>query len=227
MAEFKYQMHCHTSPCSHCGRINPYDLIRGLHEAGYAGCVLTNHFYNGNCGIDRELPWKKFISFYEKDYLECCKAAEKYGLNILFGIEEHVGSGKEILCYGLTPEMLYSHPELKEKSPEIWYKTLSALGVIIIQAHPFRQRSYMPDFGPLPEQFVDGIEVFNFGNLPEENELAEKYAATRNNFILTSGADAHLSHVLSHGGIITDKRIITSEELASILRNGEYSLIKE
>lgn len=227
MNVYKYQLHCHTTPCSGCGRINPFDLVHYLYKGGYSGAVLTNHFYNGNTGIDRELSWKRFVSFYEKDYLECKKYSENLGIDILFGIEEHIGSGQEILCYGLTPEMLYNHPELRERSLELWYNTLSPLGVIIIQAHPFRYRGESNKTGLLPFEFIDGIELFNFGNSEEENNAAYKVFSENPDFIVTSGADAHLPHVICRAGIKTDRRISSSEQLVHILKSSKYELITE
>lgn len=227
MVEFKYQMHCHTTPCSHCGRITPFELVNSLYKNGYSGAVITNHFYNGNTGIDRELSWRKFVSFYEKDYLEAKRFAEPLGVDILFGVEEHLGNGQEILCYGLTPEILYMHPELKVGELELWYNTLSPLGVIIVQAHPFRVRNYICDVGVMSEKYLHGIEVYNYGNDPSENDIASEFAERHPDMIVTSGADAHLPHVLSHAGISVKERITSSEKLAFILKSGDYTLIKE
>lgn len=227
MKEYKYQMHCHTTPCSRCGRITPDELAENLYKAGYSGCVLTNHFYNGNTGISRELTWNSFIKAYESDYVKCKKAAEGYDLDILFGIEEHIGNGKEIICYGITPEMLYGHSELKHNEIELWHNTLSSYGVVIIQAHPFRSRSNTPEPGVLPMNYIDGIEEFNFGNSTDENRLAEEYLKIHTSLIPLSGADAHLSHGLMRGGIVTSRRVDSSELLIDILRSREFSLIKE
>ena len=60
-------MHTHTSPCSKCGSMMPQELINALHCGGYQGCVITNHFYHGNCGVDRSLPWNEFVKKYEND----------------------------------------------------------------------------------------------------------------------------------------------------------------
>ena len=66
MAEYKYQIHLHTA-LSRCGRITPEELVEGLYENGYQGTVITNHFFNGNTGVDRDLPWQDFVNEYEKD----------------------------------------------------------------------------------------------------------------------------------------------------------------
>ena len=85
MKQYKYQMHTHTTPCSRCGLMTPYDFCKGLHDNGYRGAVITNHFLHGNTGIDRDLPWEEFVKAYENDYLECKKAAKEFDLDILFG----------------------------------------------------------------------------------------------------------------------------------------------
>ena len=141
--EYRYQLHTHTSPCSACAKMSPEELCRALSEGGYAGAVLTNHFGGGNTGIERSLPWQEFVAAYEEDYLACREAAKEYDLDILFGLEEGVGGGLEILCYGLTPDVLYRHPELARHSPEIWSRVMHEEGVLILQAHPYRIRPYI------------------------------------------------------------------------------------
>lgn len=227
MEKFRYQLHAHTLPCSACSEMYPQELAWHLYKDGYSGCVITNHFVNGNTGIYRKLPWNEFVAQYEADYLELKKCGEKYGLDIIFGLEEHVGKGLEILCYGITPEMLYAHPELRERSIEIWYKTLKQCGAICIQAHPFREQPYIPEPQVLPLEFIDGIEVFNSDNYAENNQQAEDFAASHPELILTSGADTHEGITACFGGIETAKRIRNEKDLVEILRNREYTLIKE
>lgn len=205
----------------------PQELAQSLYRDGYSGCVITNHFINGNTGVYRKLPWNEFVAQYEADYLELKKCGKKYGLDIIFGLEEHVGKGLEILCYGITPEMLYAHPELRERSVETWYKTLKQCGAICIQAHPFREQPYIPEPQVLPLEFIDGIEVFNSDNYAENNQQAEDFAAAHPELILTSGADTHEGITASFGGIETAKRIRNEKDLVEILRNREYTLIKE
>ena len=90
------------------------ELIDTLVKNEYSGCVLTNHFFKGNTGIERDLPWNEFVAQYENDYLECKKIAQIHDLDIIFAIEEHLFDGLEILCYGITPKFLYDHPELRD-----------------------------------------------------------------------------------------------------------------
>ncbi len=164
---------------------------------------------------------------YEADYVELKKCGEKYGLDIIFGLEEHVGKGLEILCYGITPEMLYAHPELRQRDIAVWSETLHKLGAICIQAHPFRDMPYIPEPQVLPLEFIDGIEVFNVDNITENNLDAEAFANAHPELILTSGADTHEGITACFGGIETSKRIRNGRELVEILKSREYTLIKE
>lgn len=222
---YRYQMHTHTLPCSHCAKMEPEALCRALCEGGYAGAVLTNHFLHGNTGIDRTLSWEDFVSAYIADYEACRAAAAAYDLDILFGIEEGVGGGVEILCYGLCPDVLLRHPELRERSITRWREVLSAEGVLIVQAHPYRDRSYITAVGPLDSALIDGVEVYNRGNHREEDVKAAAFAKANPALLITSGADAHACAEVAVGGIETPHRIRTEGELAAVLRRRDYKLI--
>ena len=225
--KYKYQLHTHTSPPSKCGAMSPEELVLGLVECGYSGALLTNHFYGGNTGIDRSLGWEEFVSAYENDYIECKRVAEKYNIDILFSIEEHIGGGKEIICLGVTPEILYKHPELISCDVELWHNLLHGYGGLLIQAHPFRERAYISEPGPLPLSLLDGIEVYNFANTDEANKSALEFAKENPGLILTSGADAHTTNTLMYGGIATNERLRTIEDLIRVLKSDEYELIYE
>lgn len=226
--KYKYQLHLHTTPCSFCGRTTPEELAETLHNGGYTGCVITNHFMRGNTGIDRSLSWNDFVAQYEKDYLECKKAAEKYDLDIIFAVEEGVGDGLEILCFGITPQFLYDNPQLQnDNSVKTWYEALHKFGALCIQAHPYREKPYIKKAGVLPLEYIDGIEVFNFFNTPECNLRAEQFADTHPDLILTSGADSHDGgSVCVRSGIETNTRIKNEEDLVGVLKSGNYTLIK-
>lgn len=227
MREYKYQLHIHTTT-SACGRMTPEELCKALYDNGYQGAVLTNHFYHGNSGVDRSesTTWQMFVEAYEKDYLECLKEAEKYDLDIIFSIEEGLGAGVEILCYGVTPKILYDNPHLRNCSPEEFLRTMRENGVLLIQPHPFREADYISKPGPLPVELVDGIEVYNAGNGTDEmNQKAMALAERHPHLIRTSSADAHTTDRVACGGIIVNKRIKSVSGLVRTLRDGDYKLI--
>lgn len=219
--KYKYQLHTHTSPTSKCAATTPAELISALKRAGYAGCVITNHFYHGNTGVCRELCWEDFVSAYERDYLECKREGEKQGIDVIFGIEEGVGAHNEILCYGITPELLYAHPELRECDMKECFDVMHSCGALVIQAHPYRYPCT-----PLPLLLIDGIEVYNHSHNREYDESAELLGGEHRGIITTSGADTHTPETVGFGGIMTDCRITDGKELVRVLKEGKYQLLK-
>ncbi len=218
-------MHMHSSPCSGGGdSIEKH--IEMLRCKGFSGGVITNHFYRGDTKIDRQLPWAEFVDAYNEDYRCGKKRARLYDFDLLFGVEEHLGNGKEVLIYGLTPDFFYRHPELATASPEQYFSAVHMAGGLVFQAHPYRDRWYISEPGPLSAlKLIDGIEVFNGGNSAEENAAAEELAE-RMNLRAVAGSDAHSSSDAGRNGILSPVRIRTENELATLLLSNNYKLLK-
>lgn len=222
--KYRYEMHQHTWPCSHCGRADPVELVRKLKEDGYAGCVFTDHFYHGNTGIDRSLSWEDFCRPYEESYLLAKEEGDKIGVDILFGLEEHVGDSKEVLLYGVTPQFMYMYPQLRCAGLEQIYELAHNSGAVVIQAHPYRSRDYIPNPDILLDgNYLDGYELYNVGNKPEDNEKAIIRLSDCGK-ILTAGSDCHRNESEARAGIETDFRITDEKQLAEVLKSGSYSL---
>lgn len=219
--EFRYEMHQHTSLCSACGGDEPEPIIESLHSAGFQGTVITEHFYHGNTRIDRNLTWEEFCSAYEECYIRAKKAAEKYDMDVLFGFEEAIPEyWQEVLVYGITPDMLYGHPELRDGSLEVLSQVVRSSGGLLIQAHPFRGDLALP---VLPPEYLDGYEVWNACTYKERNEMAMIYSAPMIK-ISTAGSDSHNDRPKHRSYIVTGERIRTESELVSVLRARKYRL---
>lgn len=220
---YKYEMHVHTCPCSGGGK-DIREHIDDLIAKGYSGMVVTNHFYAGDNRIDRELPWAEFVDAYRQDYLYGLEYAKAVGFDLLFGLEENVGYGREILIYGITPELIESHPELKRASAEKYAEVVHAAGGLVYQAHPYRARDYIRKPFPLEcLDLLDGIEVYNAGNEPEWNESARIFAEERG-IACIAGSDGHTIGTAGRAGIATRERIACNDDLVRILKNNEYTV---
>lgn len=223
---YKYEMHIHTSPCSGGGS-DIRDHIDTLIEKGYSGMVVTNHFYNGDTRIDRALPWEDFVEAYRQDYLYGLSYARERDFDLLFGLEEHVGNGQEILLYGITPELIAAHPELKNPDPVAYAAVVHAAGGLVYQAHPYRSAPWILCPEPLEclDQ-LDGIEVYNAGNYPQWNARAKKLADARG-LSCTAGSDGHGTDTAGRAGIAVKERIRTNVDLVRVLKSGEYILLPQ
>ena len=221
---YKYEMHVHTSPCSGGGR-DIRDHIDDLMEKGYSGMVVTNHFYRGDNRIDRELPWEEFVDAYRQDYLYGLEYANEVDFDLLFGLEEHVGNGQEILLYGITVDDIAAHPELKGAPAEKYAEVIHSVGGLVYQAHPYRARHYVSCPFPLDcLDELDGIEVYNAGNEPEWNESAKQLAKEKN-LACVAGSDAHKRGTGGRAGIATKERMRNNADLVRVLKSRDYTVL--
>ena len=60
-------------------------MARAYQKAGYAGIVVTDHFFYGNTAADRSLPWKDWVEQFCKGY----EHAKEHGLPITAGSDQH------------------------------------------------------------------------------------------------------------------------------------------
>lgn len=226
---FLYEMHQHSDACSACGHMSPADAVRELKEAGFAGMVLTDHFYHGNSRIDRSRGWEFFVQAYAAGWQAARSAAEGLDFDVLFGLEEDVGERREVLVYGLTPEKLLAHPEWAEG--EVWQGDVTRIapivraeGGVVIQAHPFRGNGRGLPFQPLPLEYLDGMEIANACNAAGDNDLAVAYAREHGVTRVTAGSDAHYPGQAARWGIACERRIRDAATLAQVLRAQEYEI---
>lgn len=223
---YRYETHCHCSQCSACSVSSSGELVRAYKNAGYAGLILTDHFIYGNTAVDQSLPWRSRMRCYYEAYLQARIAAEGLDFDVIFGIEHAYGHGKEVLIYGIDLHFLLENEDIPELSLDELTKRVQEYGGILVQAHPYRNRSYVNmAVGPRAD-IVDGIEVHNVCNLPGEDRQALELART-GNYILTSGGDIHnaADPRLGTAGIALPYRVRNERELVAALKKGDHRLI--
>ena len=221
---FIYDLHVHSKGGSACGISSVDDMIKRYKEIGVTGFALTNHFLHGNTGVDRSLSWQEYVKEYARSYYEALDIAQKLDFDLLFGIEEGYGGAKEILVYGISPELLIANPQLKTKDIAVWSEFVRENDGFIAYAHPFRVRDYITDPYAMPDlSFVDGIEIYNHGNSFEDNELAVTTFKTSGK-VFIAGGDKHSTNFSQTYGIRTNQRLKTTEQLAAALKNNQFEL---
>lgn len=223
---YRYEMHLHDRGCSRCGVSTACDMIAAACLNGYSGVVFTNHFYRGNTCVDRELAWRDFVREYVDDYAEAKRYASGYDIDVLFGIEENYYEGHEALIYGLSPEQVYAQPGLGSFALPELSEYVRGCGGVIICAHPYRDRGYIPNPDIDPDmRYFDGLEIYNQFNNPDRNAMAADYAARHGVDMVTSGGDVHNAVNFGLSGLAFPRRARSSAELVEMLRSGCYGLI--
>ena len=223
---FKYETHLHSAGVSACGAAAATEYVKKAKEIGFAGMVFTNHFYRGNTAIDRSLPWKEFVRPYKEDYLFAKELGDKYDIDVLFGIEEGFGDGKECLIYGVSPEQLSECDEFRHMSIAQMSAFARGCGGFIAVAHPFRERFYIKNPNAEPDaSLFDAVEVYNFCNNRDNNMKAEAYAK-KTGMLMISGGDVHSVDIFGNAGIILPERAKTEKDFVRLLKSGNVGLIR-
>ena len=106
-------------------------------------------------------------------------------------------------------------------------------GGLMIQAHPFRLRGYINAIHLHPRE-VHGVEVYNGGNSPDQNELALHYAQLYN-FPMTSGSDIHNTGFaleektegkMNVGGMEFESPLTSVQDFIEKIKNKEGRIIR-
>ena len=171
---YRYETHLHTFPVSRCAKAGVRENLEFYKKLGYDGVFITNHFLDGNINIDKAKPYEEQIEFYFSDYEKALEIGRELGIKVFCG-QEISCCGTDFLVYGLDKAWYLSHPEIMEmkKSEELSFMMES--GALVIQAHPFREASYIDHLRLFPRN-VYGVEIVNAARTDAENEMARIYA---------------------------------------------------
>jgi len=216
-----YETHLHTNVGSRCGKSAPEEYIRVYKDYGFTGIVVTDHFFNGNCAIDRHLPWKEQVSQYMQGYERAKEEGGKVGLDVFFGWEARLGND-EYLTYGLDGGWLLSHPEIVTASHSEQWSLVHDAGGALVQAHPYRERDYETAIDLYP-YCVDAIEGYNLCDSQSEDERSRAYG-NRYHLPFTAGSDVHDVNLIKEHqpfGIVSPTRWNTIKDYADLLRTHE------
>ncbi len=213
------ETHCHTAEVSLCGRVLAAEIPALYKSSGYGLIVCTDH-YNywtlAELGVDRATQIDRWLSGYRA----MKQAGEDTGITVLLGMELALpGFSGELLLYGLCEEFLFQNPELCMWTLEQVCQMAREEGLLVYQAHPFRD-----NMERAPAELLHGVEVYN-GNRRHNsrNELAEEHAA-RHGLRRIAGSDFHQLEDLARGGIWLPDAISDNKELVAILSDHNPAL---
>lgn len=221
--KYKYELHCHTSDVSLCASSSAQEAVEFYKSRGYDGIVITDHYSPQTFLFHKALCPQKYTDLYLKGYR---KAKETAGeeFTVLLGCEvRFFCTIDDFLIYGITEDFLKNNGNLMALYLKKLFKRCQDNGLLLLEAHPFRELRFRHD-----PAYLHGCEVFNGKDKGRPANIKAKKWAKNNGFsIVTSGGDFHDKNNTNPGGIITNEPIKTNEDLLRILRAGEYTLIED
>ena len=219
---FKTETHLHTSEASPCSAYEAAEMVRIYAEAGYKTIIVTDHIKEKYIENFPEKTWEAMINQFFVGYENAVKAGEKHGVNIILGAEYELnGCPNHYLTYGITPEIIRANPDICKCTPEEFYRIMKENGVLVVQAHPYRNGKCYPT-----PNAVDGFEIYN--SSPYQTDYSEKSEATAKEFglLVTSGSDAHRTEELTRSGMTSENEIKTAADFVELIRSGKGGLIR-
>lgn len=216
---YRYETHLHTYPVSKCARAEVREILEFYKKMNYDGVFITNHFLDGNINIDASVSYEEKINFYFSDY-ELAKSIEnEMGIKVFLGIEMSY-KGTDFLVYGLGKEWFLENPQIMKMTKKEELSFLAKNGALIIQAHPYREASYIDHIRLFPRS-VHGVEVINANRSDLENSMAAHYAKSYN-LLEFAGSDNHLGAAQKHfAGMCADTPITDERDFIERVMNGE------
>jgi hypothetical protein len=220
---FRYETHLHTKEASACAISSGVEQVQRYKELGYAGVIVTDHFFNGNSCIPSELPWEERVSLLYKGYENAKEEGDRIGLSVFFGWETNFDT-TEFLIYGLDKAWLLKNPDILSWSIAKQYERVKEAGGYIVHAHPFRKRPYIKEIRLFPE-YVDAVEAINVGNRNDGFDKQAQAYAKKNKLPMSAGTDSHGLERL-HSGVAFRHKLENIEDFIASMRSGKYELIK-
>ena len=84
---YKYETHLHTAETSACASATGAEQARRYKAEGYDGIFVTDHFFNSNTTVPRDISWDEKVMLYCKGYENAKAEGDRIGLKVFFGIE--------------------------------------------------------------------------------------------------------------------------------------------
>ena len=219
---YRYDLHVHTEEGSACGRSPGADMADFYKSQGYAGIVITDHFFTGNTRPNRNLPWKEWLAEFKKGYEHAKARGDEIGLSVFYAWE-HSFHGNDFLTFGLDNDWLEEHPEIVGLDIVDYLKLVRGAGAFVSHAHPFFEAGYIPYIRLLP-RYVDAVEVVNAPKGEFINGMALHYARSYD-LIETGGSDCHRVGSSPLSGIELEHPVSSLCELILAMRNREHRVI--
>jgi len=222
---FLYETHLHTSYASACANSKGSEYVRRYRDKGYSGIIVTDHFYNGNTAVSRDLPWKEWVKQFCRGYEEARNEGEKLGFDVFFGWEETFDTCDDYLVYGLDKAWLLEHPEARAWTRGEQYAAVKKAGGCVVQAHPFRQHHYIKKV-ILSSGCVDAVEAANAGNGEQSYDALAMRYANKIGLPAIAGTDMHDAGQIEYGSIFgtyVSNKLKDSRDFANAVCNNGIS----
>ena len=213
---FLVDLHTHTRESSQCASQSVDELISRALHVGLDGVAVTDHNL-----VDGALRAQRL--------------GRRRGMNVFVGVEVLTEEIGDVLVYGLQRNFPEAPISLRRLT-----RIVAREGGIMFAAHPFRQHAHNAMWAYFEDTKFDwrrelelpdllssltGVEIYNCGCTPQENEAAALFAA-RFRLRGIAGSDAHGQWRVGWCATEFQYPIETDEQLIDALRMGQFRITR-
>ena len=205
----KIDPHVHSKGISQCSRVTCEQIIDAKIELGYDGVILTNHCQAWYYPAEEH---KNYVERVIEDFERGKAYADKKDFRFYLGLEVSLNEPHyaDWLLYGITKEFLRSSPCLYNLTQKELFELCEKWGVVLVQAHPFRQT-------PCHPQYMHGVEINCTDGDLDKIPLVEGFAK-EHGLLITCGTDYHFFDRVYFGGMYIPESCQTAVDIADYLR---------
>ena len=215
----KIDPHVHSKGISTCSKISCEEIIDKKIGLGFDGVILTNHCQSW---YYPESEHKNFVEKVIEEFHQGKAYADKKGFRFYLGLEVTLMDPHyaDWLLYGVTEEFLRASPCLYTLTQRELYELCEKWGIVLVQAHPYRQ-------SPGDPKYMHGVEM-NCSHLDLDKASLVEAFAKEHDLIITCGTDDHHLENEYKGGIYIPASCHTAVDIAAYFReHGEVKVFQE
>lgn len=212
-----FEIHCHTSESSICGKVDAKDVVKIHKNAGFEGICITDH-YNDYHYRDR---FDKNPENFLYGYRIAREYGEEIGLKVFLGVEYRFSdTPNDYILLGISEDFIINNPLVHQLSLKNFRLHHMPKNSYLIQAHPMRDGQKLIDY-----KLLDAMEALNGnGRHNSRNDKVKQYALDKN-LAITSGSDFHREEDIGNSPMKFQNEINNSIQLINEIKSGRYELI--
>ena len=212
----KIDPHVHSKGVSRCSHLTCEEIIDAKIELGYDGVILTNHCQEW---YYPEEEHKNYVERVIEDFARGKAYADGKNFRFYLGLEVTLllPHYADWLLYGVTEKFLRASPCLYKLSQEELFELCEKWGIVLVQAHPFRQ-------SPCDPKYMHGVEINCTDCDLDKIPLVEAFAK-EHDLLVTCGTDYHALNRVYRGGIFLPESCQTSADVAKYLREAGQTVV--
>lgn len=215
----KIDPHVHSKGISTCSKISCEELVDKKMRLGFDGVILVNHC---QAWYYPETEHKHYVERVIEEFHRGKAYAEKKGFRFYLGLEVTLTDPHyaDWLLYGVTEEFLRSSPCLYNLTQKEMYELCEEWGIVLVQAHPYRQ-------SPCDPKYMHGVEI-NCSHVDLDKAPLVEAFAKEHDLLITCGTDDHHLDNEYKGGIFVPASCHTAADIAKYFRtHGEVKVFQE